>query len=160
MDVDWKLLVRVREQQRSRAQQRVAREREVAAAAVAQARALREAWLREVEARSDVWSSLAGRPEALDIALMRQASAWSRTLDGRVRESAQHAQQARDAALQKQQHLEACRRQLRNAAGELQKAEQMHERVRRDAQRVAQSRGDEQLEETAVQTWASRRPPR
>lgn len=160
MDVDWKLLVRVREQHRSRAQQRVAREREVAAAAVAQARALREAWLREVEARSAVWASVAGRPEVLDIALMRQASAWSRTLDGRVRDSAQHAQQARDAALQQQQDLEACRRQLRSAAGDLQKAEQMHERVRREARRQAQSRADEQLEENAAQAWAARRPPR
>ena len=113
MDIDWKLLVRVREQQRTRAQQRVVREREAAQAAQVRVNEARQAWQHEVNARSSLWSDLETAPGGLDMASLRQASAWSRTLDGRILQAAAVAQQAHQAAQLQQQQLDDSRRALR-----------------------------------------------
>lgn len=156
MDLDWKLLVRVREQQRSRAQQRVAEERQATQRAQGQALAAREAWSLEVQARAGLWASMQGQVQALDIGTLRHASAWSRTLDGRIGQAAAVAAQAEGAAVQQGLRLADSRQALRGAAGALHKAEQMRDRVRADHERVQQRRADDTLEEAAVQAWTRR----
>jgi hypothetical protein len=159
MDIDWKLLVRVREQQRTRAQQRVVREREATQAAHARVNEARDAWQHEVDARSSLWSDLETAPGSLNMASLRQASAWSRTLDGRILQAAAAAQQAHLAAQQQQQQLDESRRALRGAAGGVHKAEQMRDRVRTEGLRVQATRMDEAVEESASQAWALGREP-
>lgn len=160
MDLDWKLLVRVREQQRSRAQQRVAEERQATQRAQGQALAAREAWSLEVQARAGLWASMQGNVkgegQSLDIGTLRHASAWSRTLDGRIGQAAAVAAQAEGAAVQQGLRLADSRQALRGAAGALHKAEQMRDRVRADHERVQQRRADDTLEEAAVQAWTRR----
>jgi hypothetical protein len=156
MTLDWKLLVRVREQQRTRAQQRVAEERRAMLRAQGQALAAREAWSQEVQARAGLWASMHGEAQALDIATLRHASAWSRTLDGRIGQAASVAAQAEGAAEQQGQRLADSRQALRGAAGALHTAEQMRDRVRGEHLRQQQLRTDDALEETAVQAWSRR----
>lgn len=156
MNLDWKLLVRVREQQRTRAQQRVAEERHATQRAQGQAQAAREAWSQEVQTQASLWQSLQGETQALDIAALRHASAWSRTLDGRIGQAAAMAAQAEGAAVQQAQRLADSRHALRGAAGALHKAEQMRDRVHDDRQRMQQQRADDTLEEAAVQAWQRR----
>jgi hypothetical protein len=160
MTLDWKLLVRVREQQRTRAQQRVAEERQATLRAQGQAHAAREAWSQEVQARAGLWVSMQGTGQgegpALDIGTLRHASAWSRTLDGRIGQASALAAQAEGDALRQGQRLADSRQALRGAAGALHKAEQMHDRVRDDHLRQQQLRADDALEEAAVQAWSRR----
>ncbi|MBX3621601.1 MAG: serine kinase [Rhizobacter sp.] len=156
MDIDWKLLVRVREQHKLRAQQQVVRERAAAQAAQAQVAAARQAWQQQVDAQASLWSELVTTPAALDITGLRQASAWSRALDGRIAHAAAGVQQAQHAEQHQQQRLDQSRRALRSSAGELSKAEQMHERAQRERLGLQQRRADEALDEAATQTWRLR----
>lgn len=160
MTLDWKLLVRVREQQRTRAQQRVAEERQATLRAQGQAHAAREAWSQEVQARAGLWASMQGagqgEGQALDIGTLRHASAWSRTLDGRIGQAASVVARAEGAVEEQGQRLAISRQALRGAAGALHKAEQMHERMRHEHLRQQQLRADDAHEEAAVQAWSRR----
>jgi hypothetical protein len=156
MNLDWKLLVRVREQQRTRAQQRVAEARQATQRAQGHAHAAREAWSQEVQTRASLWQSLQGETQALDIGALRHASAWSRTLDGRIGQAAATAAQAEGAAVQQAQRLAETRQALRGAAGALHTAEQMRDRVHGDRLRLQARRADDTLEEAAVQAWSRR----
>lgn len=160
MNLDWKLLVRVREQQRTRAQQRVAEERQATLRAQGQALAAREAWSQEVQARAGLWAAMQGETQSLDIGTLRHASAWSRTLDGRIGQAAGVAMQAEGVAERQGQLLADSRQALRGAAGALHKAEQMRDRVRDERERLQQQRAEEAIEEAAVQAWSRRAPGR
>lgn len=156
MDVDWKLLVRVREQHKLRAQQQVVRERAAAQAAQAQVVAAHDAWQQQVDAQASLWSGLVTTPTALDMAGLRQANAWSRALDGRIHQAAAVVQHAGLAAQHQQRRLDESRRALRGTAGDLSKAEQMRDRAQREHLAHAQRRADEAVDEAAAQTWRLR----
>lgn len=160
MNVDWKVLVDVRERQRQAALEAVVREREAADAGQVQAQLARDRLQLQMAAKAGHWQSTAGLLAGGDcsVAQLRQAGSWSRVLDREIAQAGQAALEAQAAALQRQQALEQSRRLLRAAAGELEKARQMQQRCRAEQQRLLDVRRDDATEDAAAQAWAVRRP--
>ncbi|MDQ0071511.1 F0F1-type ATP synthase membrane subunit b/b' [Variovorax boronicumulans] len=158
--IDWKLLVGVRERQKTVAMGIVARDR----AAADQSRTelqQAEGWAQQqVLNKALHWQSTAGALSQgqCSVAQLRHAGAWSGALDTQIAEAAQLASQAGQAHAQREQTLDASRRKLRAASGDVEKAQQMAHRARAEELRLQEQRLDETSEETASQAWAARRP--
>lgn len=155
MGIDWDLLARLRERQKALVQQRVAEERRMLAR--------REARVRDAQAERDArQSEKAGLHRSVQghrpvpIEQMRLAGAWSGVLDARIATACEEIDAARaDAALQGER-VQACRRELRAAAGELQKAQRMQQDQARARSRLDEARLEDAGEETALQVWRAR----
>lgn len=159
MAIDWKLLIDVRERQKSVAMGIVARDREAAEESRAQLQQA-EAWRQQqVQGKAQHWQATVGALSGgqCNVAQLRHAGAWSGALDARIAQAGQAAMQAGQAHAQREQVLEASRQQLRAASGELEKAQQMQQRARTERLRLMELRQDEAAEETASQSWAAHR---
>lgn len=159
MTIDWKLLVDVRERQKSAALGIVARDREATEESRAQLQQAEAQRQQQLQSKAQHWQATVGALSGgqCSIAQLRHAGAWSGALDAQIAEAGQAAMQAGQAHAQREQVLEASRLQLRAASGELEMAQQMHERARIERLRLAELRQDEAAEEAASQAWAARR---
>jgi len=158
--IDWKLLVGVRERQKTVAQGIVARDRAAAEQSHAQLRQA-QAWeQQQVQGKALHWQATAGALAGgqCSVAQLRHAGAWSGALDARIAQAGQLAAQASQAHAQREQVLDASRQKLRATSGDVEKAQQMQQRARAEQLRVQELRLDETAEETASQAWAARRP--
>jgi len=160
MSIDWKLLIDVRERQKTAAAGVVTRERK--AADESQLRLRQAQWQvqQEQQHKDGHWQ---GTRQALAggqgrVADLVQAGAWSRALDAHIARASQNALQAGQAHAQREQALEESRRRLRAAHGEVEKARQMQQRARAEALRLAEVRQDGDAGDAAAGTWALRRP--
>lgn len=162
MSIDWKLLVDVRERQKTAAMEVVARDRRAAGESLAAWQQAQAHQQQQVAAKQQHWQATAGALSQghANVAALRQAGAWSGALDAQITQAGQAAAQAGQAHAQRQHVLEASRRQLRAASGELEKAQQMQQRTHADAQRLREQRQDEGTEEAATQVWLSLRHSR
>jgi hypothetical protein len=161
MSIDWKLLIDVRERQKTAAMEIVARDRQAAdesQARLQQAQAKRQ---QQLDAKAQHWQATVGDLSGghCSVAQLRHAGAWSGALDAQIAQAGQVAAQAEHAHAQTQQVLDASRRQLRAASGELEKALQMQQRTRAEQVRLRELRQDEGAEEAATQVWLSGRRP-
>ncbi len=158
--VDWKLLIGVRERQKTVAMGIVARDR----AAAEQSRAelqQAQAWQQQqVQNKAAHWQATTGALShgECSVAQLRHAGAWSAALDARIAEAGQLAAQAGQAHALRESTLDASRRKLRAASGDVEKAQQMQQRARSEQQRLQELRHDEASEEATSQAWAARRP--
>ncbi|EJL73494.1 hypothetical protein PMI12_03468 [Variovorax sp. CF313] len=160
MSIDWKLLVDVRERQKTAAMGVVARDR--AAAEESQARLQQaEAWQQQqVQNKARHWEATRGALSGgqCSVEAFRSAGAWSGALDARIAEAGQATVQAARAHSEREQVLEKSRRQLRAAHGELEKARQMQQRARTERLHLQELRLEDANEESTAQAWAMRRP--
>ncbi|KLN53519.1 hypothetical protein [Variovorax paradoxus] len=158
--VDWKLLVGVRERQKTVAMSVVARDR----AAAEQSRAemqQAQAWQQQqVQDKAMHWQATAGALShgECSVAQLRHAGAWSAALDARIAEAGRLASQAGQAHAQCERTLDDSRRKLRAASGDVEKAQQMQQRAQGERLRAQELRHDEATEEATSQAWAARRP--
>jgi hypothetical protein len=144
--IDWKLLVGVRERQKTVAMGIVARDR----AAADQSR-------NELQ-QAEGWAAAAGAEQGAALAVDRRCavaggSAASRNCGmrapGAVRSTRRsprppaRGSQAGQAHAQREQTLDASRRKLRAASGDVEKAQQMQQRARAEELRVQEQRLDE-----------------
>jgi hypothetical protein len=160
MSVDWKLLVEVRERQKTVATSEVARERHAADESQALLRQAQSQVQQEQRSKDGHWQ---GTRQALAgghcrVAELVQAGAWSKVLDAQIAKASQAAAEAGQAHALREQALEESRRRLRAASGEVEKARQMQQRARADELRLAEVRHEESAEEASARTWALRRP--
>jgi hypothetical protein len=157
MDIAWPTLIQVRERHQRAAQEAVAQERRETVACEARLAAADAQWRQEIEARASLWQRLREPTDgALNVAQLSQASAWSRTLDGRIARAGDAVVAARRRLAQQEERLAASRQRLRDATGELSKAEQMQQRDLQARRRAAELRRDDRSEESATLVWRSR----
>jgi hypothetical protein len=156
MSIDWKLMINLRERQRTTASDKVAREREAVAQSEAQVRAAQARLAQEQDSKAALWSDTAAAfyGGVCNIERLQQASAWSRTLDGKVAQAAQSVHQAQVVAQQKNAVLEARRQELRAAMAELEKAKEMQTRLLANRRRTAEAHADEVVDEWAANQWS------
>ena len=158
--IDWKLLIDVRERQKTAAMGVVVRDRAAAEESQAQL-AQAEAWQRQqVQNKVQHWQATRGALSGgqCSMADLRNAGAWSGALDAQIAQAGQSTAQASQAHAQREQVLEESRRQLRAANGELEKAQQMQQRARAERLHLQELRLEDTAEESASQAWAARRP--
>ncbi|SEL32657.1 hypothetical protein SAMN05518845_106165 [Variovorax sp. YR750] len=157
--VDWKLLVGVRERQKTAAMGVVARDRAAAEQSHAELRQA-EAWQQQqVQNKAAHWQATTGALShgECSVAQLRHAGAWSTALDARIAEAGQLAAQAGQAHALRESTLEASRQKLRAASGDVEKAQQMLQRARSEQLRLRELRLDDATEEATSQAWAARR---
>ena len=158
MSIDWALLTQVRDRQKAAAQERVAHERQAAERHAAQEQQARSALQQEVAAKQALWdSTVAGGAGGLSVDHLRQASAWSRSLDLRIARAAASHREAAQQAAQQQARLDLSRQQLRAAAADVDKAEQMRTRALAERRQRQELRAEDAADESAAQAWAARR---
>jgi len=162
MSIDWKLLIDVRERQKTAAMEVVARDRQAADASQARLQQAQAQQQQQVNAKAQHWQATAGELSGghCSVAQLRHAGAWSGALDAQILQAGQVAAQAEHAHVQTQQVLDASRRQLRDASGELEKAQQMQQRTRAEQRRLQELRQDEGTEEAATQVWLAHQTAR
>lgn len=154
MNIDWKLLIQLRERHKLAAQEAVARERRAAQQQEARVRDAHDALADRVDAKARLWQQ--ANASALDMGALRQTAAWSRALDAQIANAGRSLGQAQQAAQQQYERLDHSRDELRGACGELNKAEQMHARALAAQRRRAELRAEDGAEEHAVQRWEAR----
>ncbi|OUL98715.1 serine kinase [Variovorax sp. JS1663] len=157
--IDWKLLVGVRERQKTTAMGVVARDSEAAAQSQAHWQQAEALHAQEIQGKAAHWQATAGALEGgrCNVAQLRHAGAWSAALDARIVEAQQLAAQAGEQHAQREQSLARSRQALREASGELEKAQQMQARTRAERAALQEQRQDEASEEAASQQWAAAR---
>lgn len=153
MDIDWQRLIEVRRRHRTVAQDGVARERETVGRHEAQRDEAHAALQRRVDEQARMWSATTGAGSGLSISGLRDAAAWSRSLDAGIAEATRAARDTEDQLAARQRDLEAARARLRAAASELRRAEEMDQRARADRRRTVENRADEVADEAATQAW-------
>jgi hypothetical protein len=157
--IDWKLLIDVRERQKTAALGVVARDRDAAEqsrAQLRQAEARREA---QVQSKAAHWQATVGALAGgqCNVAQLRHAGAWSGALDAQIAQAQRQAVQAGELHAQREDVLARSRQALRNASGELEKARQMQQRARAERLALQETRQDEAADEAASQAWAAQR---
>ena len=157
--IDWKLLIDVRERQKTAALGVVARDRDAAEqsrAQLRQAEARREA---QVQSKAAHWQATVGALAGgqCNVAQLRHAGAWSGALDAQIAQAQRQAVQAGELHAQREDVLARSRQALRDASGELEKAQQMQQRARAERLALQETRQDEAAEEAASQAWAAQR---
>ena len=157
--IDWKLLVGVRERQKTAAMGVVARDSEAAAQSLAQWQDAEARHAQQVRGMAALWQATAGAlaDGRCNIAQLRHAGAWSGALDAQIGQARQLAAQAAEAHAQREQVLARSRQALREASGELEKAQRMQARARAERLALQEARQDEAAEEAASQQWAAAR---
>jgi hypothetical protein len=156
MDIDWKLLTQVRDRHKVVAQEHVAHERRAADQRDAQVRQADARLQAQIDAKARLWqSTIGGQTGGFSVAELRQTSVWSRALDTRIAQAGATMRDAQQQAAQQQQRLDASRRQLRVAADEFQRAEQMGMRARAVQLRRLETRQEDAAEEAALQIWSA-----
>lgn len=158
--IDWKTLVGVRERQKTVAMGVVARDRAAAAQSHAELQQAQAWQQQQVQNKAAHWQSTVGALShgQCSVAQLRHAGAWSGALDGQIAQAGQRAAQAGQAHALREQTLDASRKKLRAASGDVEKAQQMQQRARTEQLRMQDLRLDEAAEESASQAWAARRP--
>lgn len=157
--IDWKLLIDVRERQKTAALGVVARDRDAAEqsrAQLRQAEARREA---QVQSKAAHWQATVGALAGgqCNVAQLRHAGAWSGALDAQIAQAQRQAVQAGELHAQREDVLARSRQALREASGELEKARQMQQRARAERLALQETRQDEAADEAASQAWAAQR---
>ena len=153
MDIDWQRLIEVRRRHRTVAQDTVARERETVGRHEAQRDDAHAALRRQVDAQARLWTDTAGAAGGLSVSGLRDAAAWSRSLDADIAAATRAARDSEGQLAARQRDLEAARARLRAAASELRRAEEMDQRARADQRRTVERRSDEVADDTATQGW-------
>lgn len=157
MNVDWKLLIQIRERHKVAAQESVAGQKRVVEAHERIHADAVAAWQEELAARAALWERTRGTDGgALSIAQLSQATAWGHTLDRRIARAARKMDEARGELAQQQLQLNAARRTLREAVGDLTKAQQMQERQAALARQASERRQESATEDAAEQAWLAR----
>lgn len=159
MDIDWKTLTRVRERHKALAQEELLHQRRAAEAGAARLHEAQAALQAQLDAREQLWQG-AAHAAGLSAVELRSANAWSGALRTRIAQAQGGVAAARQQAAAQQARLEDSRRQLRAAAGELEKAERMGQRVHDERRRRREHGIDEAADEVAVQRWRAQRPGR
>jgi hypothetical protein len=159
MSIDWKMLIDVRERQKTAALGVVARDRdavEQSRAQLRQAEARREA---QVQSKAAHWQATVGALAGgqCNVAQLRHAGAWSGALDAQIAQAQRQAVQAGELHAQREDVLARSRQALRDASGELEKARQMQQRARAERLALQETRQDEAADEAASQAWAAQR---
>lgn len=159
MHHDWKRLAQVRDTQKTVAQETVARDRRMVEHGQAQLDEAQAQLAFEQATMSRLWQDTAA---ALDggefrVDMLRDTGAWSRTLSTRVSAAAQSAQQAQRVLAQRSEVLDASRRALRAAIGEVEKVTRMEDTARRALRLEGVLRSEDTLDEVAAQAWQRRR---
>ena len=157
--IDWKLLIDVRERQKTAALGVVARDRDAAEqsrAQLRQAEARREA---QVQSKAAHWQATVGALAGgqCNVAQLRHAGAWSGALDAQIAQAQRQAVQAGELHAQREDVLARSRQALRDASGELEKARQMQQRARAERLALQETRQDDAADEAASQAWAAQR---
>jgi hypothetical protein len=157
--IDWKLLIDVRERQKTAALGVVSRDRDAAEqsrAQLRQAEARREA---QVQSKAAHWQATVGALAGgqCNVAQLRHAGAWSGALDAQIAQAQRQAVQAGELHAQREDVLARSRQALRDASGELEKARQMQQRARAERLALQETRQDEAADEAASQAWAAQR---
>ena len=157
--IDWKLLIDVRERQKTSALGVVARDRDAAEqsrAQLRQAEARREA---QVQSKAAHWQATVGALAGgqCNVAQLRHAGAWSGALDAQIAQAQRQAVQAGELHAQREDVLARSRQALRDASGELEKARQMQQRARAERLALQETRQDDAADEAASQAWAAQR---
>ncbi|ADU39132.1 HPr kinase [Variovorax paradoxus] len=157
--IDWKRLVAVREQHKTRSAGVVTRERAAAQESLAALEQARELHEREQQGKSSHWQALQASFAAgqCDVSQLRTASAWSGALDAQIAQAHAKALAAARAHAQQEEVLERSRQALRTASAKLEKATQMKERAAGERLRVAEMRLEDSADEAGSQAWAARR---
>ncbi len=157
MAIDWKLLVHVREQQRLVASQALAQERELAVQREAQVRRAEGELAQQIDAKARLWQAAAAPGVGLDMATLRDASAWSRALDGHIAQATGRLRMAEQGGQAQQQRVDQSAAELKAACGNVVKAEEMQTRVEAAVRRQRDVRAEEPAEEHAARLWLARR---
>ena len=155
MTIDWKLLVQLRERHKLAAHEAVVHERRVAQAREAQLMQSRGALDEQVQAKAALWQQASAG--AIDMGALRQTAAWSGALDRHIAQARRQVSDAEHLAHLQAQRVEQRRTELRQACGDLTKAEQMQTRQRAAQRQLAETRAEDVAEEHAVQRWTARK---
>lgn len=158
--VDWKLLVGVRERQKTAAMSIVARDRAAAEQSHVELQQAKARQKHQVQNKAAHWQATSGALShgECNVAQLRHAGAWSTALDARIAEAGRLAAQAGQAHALRESALETSRQKLRAASSNVEKAQQMLQRARSEQLRLRELRIDDATEETTSQAWAAQRP--
>jgi flagellar biosynthesis chaperone FliJ len=156
--IEWRVLIRVREQRQRTALEDAARERRACTTQQAKAQEAQAELGQCIADKTALWQAHAApQAQAFSVADLGQTSAWSHALDRRIAEAHHAAQQAQHEAAQQHARWQASRAKLREAMGELDKAQQLDERARHAAQQQSEQREDIAIDDIAAQAWLHRR---
>ena len=155
MSIDWKLLVQLRERHKLAAHEAVVRERRAAQEREAQLMQSRGALDEQVQAKAALWQQASAG--SIDMGALRQTAAWSGALDRHIAQARRQVSDAEHLACLQEQRVEQRRNELRQACGDLTKAEQMQTRERAAQRQLAETRAEDVAEEHAVQRWTARK---
>jgi len=158
-DIDWTLLLDVRERRKRSALDSMLAERRIAderRAAALHAQTQRE---QRVDAKRQHWLDMrhSAGSQGCSIAQWRDASAWSGALDAQIARHDDALRVAQAAADESERALDASRRRLHAAAGSVEKATQMQQRADAQKRRHAEMRAEEDAENVAAMAWMARR---
>ena len=159
MNIDWKLLIDVRERRKKIALEAMLADRRAAEQSRGEARQAQAQWQRRVEAKVDLWHATRGAMAggSFSVAQLCDATAWGGALDAQIAQEGVVVQKAQSMAHEREQVLEMSRGQLRHAAGGVEKAAHMQKRGNSLQRRVDEARTDAATEAVAATAWASRR---
>ena len=155
MSIDWKLLVQLRERHKLAAHEAVVRERRAAQEREAQLMQSRGALDDQVQAKAALWQQASAG--TIEMGALRQTAAWSGALDRHIAQARSQVADAEHLAYLQEQRVLQRRDELRQACGDLTKAEQMEMRDRTAQRQLAETRADDVAEEHAVQRWTARK---
>lgn len=156
MSINWKLMRDLRERQRTLAGESVAQERKAVAESESQARQAQQRLVQEQNNKAALWNetTAAFNGGVGSIERLRQASAWSSTLDNKVAQAAQGVQQAQTVVEQRNAVLQTRLQALRAASADVEKAKEMQTRMAAGQRKEAEARAEEGTEEWATYRWA------
>lgn len=157
MSVNWKLMIQLRERQRTEASDRVAKERSIVAESEAQVAVAKNRLQQEHDAKAALWerTNSAFREGACRIEQLQFAMSYSRSLDRKATEAMKAVQQAQVEMQKKVEVLDQRRQELREAMGDLEKAREMQSRHVKNMTKKSEARQEDAVDEWSSSTWLS-----
>ncbi len=157
MTVNWKLMIQLRERQRTEASEQVAQERKVVAESEAQVQTLQGQLRQERDAKAALWrqATAAIQEGTGSVEQLKYVTSYSRILDAKAAKSAAAVQEAQGEMQKKMVVLEQRRQVLRQAMGDLEKAKEMQLRQLKGQQKRMENRVEDVVDEWTSQKWLS-----
>lgn len=150
-NLDWPMLIGVRERRRESAQEALQREQQVTAEREHDVRRADADWRAQIAARAAHSQQM--RSAVTSVAQLQQGGAWDGALAHRIVARQRDLALAQQRLAEQQQVLAEKRRAVLKADAELEQAKQMQQRQRQERRQLAELRLEDTLDETGAQTW-------
>lgn len=157
MSINWKLMIQLRERQRTEATDRVAKERKIVSESEAQVNQAEGHLRQQQETKAALWreTHAAVQGGICSVEQLQFATKWSKTLDVKAAEAAKKVKEAQSEMQKKMVVLNERRQELRVAMGDLEKAREMQARQIKSLQQRIEARTEDAVDEWASHKWSA-----